>query len=95
MNVIFMDEAMDDLHYLREFLLSSGVPGAFQIIDRVIASTEQLRAFPRMGTAVEQSPEFGDVRDLFSGQYCLRYACYSDCIYILRVWHQRENQRNL
>lgn len=95
MKLIFMDEALDDIEYICEFLVEAGERKTDDIRYRIISSTGRLMDFPKLGVKVHQSCEWGDVRDFFSGHYCLRYAFYKGVIYILRVWHQKENERNL
>lgn len=58
-------------------------------------STERLAVFPKSGVPVHISSEWGEVRDFFSKGYCFRYAIYRGDIRILRVWHQKENERNV
>lgn len=67
-----MDEALEDIDTLYDFLVEADVIQADEIIERVIESTDQLRDFPKLGVKVHRSSHWGDVRDLYSGNYCLR-----------------------
>jgi plasmid stabilization system protein ParE len=74
MEIIFMDEALRDIDAIYDFLVEAKVVQADEIIGRVIASADQLRDFPKLGVRVHRSSQWGYVRDLYSGNYCLRYA---------------------
>ena len=43
---------------------------------------------------VQRAPEPDLIRDLYIGQYCVRYLIGTDYLYILRIWHGKENERN-
>jgi plasmid stabilization system protein ParE len=94
MEIIFMDEALRDIDAIYDFLVEAKVVQADEIIGRVIASADQLRDFPKLGVRVHRSSQWGDVRDLYSGNYCLRYALFTGKLYVLTVWHQLERERN-
>lgn len=94
MKLIFTDEALDDLEYIHDFLIAAGVVQVGEIEDRIITSAKRLLDFPKLGIKVHSSLQWGDVRDFFPDHYCLRYAYYQGDVYILRIWHQRENERN-
>lgn len=95
MNLIFMDEALDDIETIRDFLAHAGAAQVDDLVGEIYNAVERLLGFPEIGVRVNNSKEWGDVRDFFSAHYCLRYACYQNALYILRVWHQKENERNL
>jgi len=94
MQLIFTDEALNDLEYIHDFLIKAGVVEVDEIKDRLISSAKRLLDFPKLGITVHSSARWGDVRDLFSEHYCLRYTFYQGDVYILRIWHQKENERN-
>ena len=54
-------------------------------------TTRHLQAHPRLG---ERVPDFGDreVRRLIIGDYEMRYEVKPDAVWILRLWHTRENR---
>lgn len=95
MNLIFMDEALDDIETIRDFLAHAGATQVDGLVSEIYNAAERLVGFPEIGVRVSNSEEWGDVRDFFSVHYCLRYTCYQNVLYILRVWHQKENERNL
>ncbi|MCP5035707.1 MAG: type II toxin-antitoxin system RelE/ParE family toxin, partial [Actinomycetia bacterium] len=35
------------------------------------------------------------IRDLYVGNYTVRYLIINEVIYILRIWHGKENEKNL
>jgi plasmid stabilization system protein ParE len=46
-----------------------------------------------MGKSVDKSFSPGDLRDLFAGDYVVRYLISQTSIHILRVWHGREKDK--
>jgi hypothetical protein len=35
------------------------------------------------------------IRDIYVGQYTVRYLITDELIYILRIWHGKENDKNV
>jgi plasmid stabilization system protein ParE len=95
MEIFFTEEALNDLDELRDFLIDAEVPQFKEIIDRLLIGIQKLGDHPSMGIVVGQAGDVVPVRDLFVDRYCVRYSLQQRTVVILRLWHQRENERNL
>lgn len=92
MNVRYSLEAVQDLRRLREFIEEKN-PAAAQIAaSTILKGINQLKAFPLLGTKVSRAPNPESVRDLVIGNYLVRYLVHEKQIYVLRIWHQKENR---
>ena len=92
MRLSYSREAINDLIRLREFITIKN-PGAAQKVAKSIRKgISQLKTFPYMGVEVELAPNPEMIRDLIVGNYIARYLIHSKQIYILRVWHHKEER---
>ena len=92
MRLSYSREAINDLIRLREFITIKN-PGAAQKVAKSIRKgISQLKIFPYMGVEVELAPNPEMIRDLIVGNYIARYLIHSKQIYILRVWHHKEER---
>lgn len=83
--------AHEDLHRLHAFLAPVSPRAAARVVDRLNAATRRLLQFPRVGARLEQyAPR--EVRRLIVGDYELRYEIVGELIYIVRIWHGREDR---
>lgn len=84
-------EALGDVERLRAFLAQVSPPAATALVRKLVAAPNVLTAHPRMGTAL---PEFSprDVRRLIVGDYELRYELTGTTVFVLRIWHCREDR---
>jgi len=89
----YSPEAVEDLSRLRDFIAQHNPNTARVISTKLLKSIKSLIDFPFLGKLVMQASEPEKVRDLFSGKYVIRYLIYEQRIYILRIWHQRENRK--
>ena len=48
-----------------------------------------------MGLPVARAPDPDTIRDLFIGQYTVRYLLDKDHVVILRIWHGKEVEKDL
>lgn len=94
MEIQFTDEANDDLEYIYQFLIDAGVANAAGILRGVIDAADNLLVFPKMGALVLMLKYSDEIRDYYHKNFCLRYLVTNECIFILRVWHQKEKERN-
>jgi plasmid stabilization system protein ParE len=83
-----------DLERLRQFLIEAGAPYAKRMANDIIQGLQILRLFPRMGLPVQRAPDPDVIRDFYIDKYCVRYLITTEIIYILRIWHGREDERN-
>ena len=94
MDLEFTDEAIDDLEYIHHFLIEAEVVNHQEIIEEVISGAENIRVFPRSGVQVPKAESPDLLRDYYYKNFVLRYLITASRIFILRVWHQKENERN-
>lgn len=94
MDIQFTPESLDDLDRLRQFLMEAGAPYAKRMANDIVQSLQNLQLFPRLGLPVQRAPDPDVIRDLYIDKYCVRYLITTEVIYILRVWHGREDERN-
>ncbi len=92
MRISYSPEAVDDLVRLREFIEVHNPTAARRIAKAIREGIKQLKSFPYLGVAVARAPNPEIIRDLVVGKYIVRYLIRSDDLYILRVWHQKENR---
>ena len=91
MNVSYSKEAIQDLVRLREFIEAKNPLAAQRAAISIKKSISQLKEFPRLGVKVSSSPDSDIIRDLIIGNYLARYLITENVIYVLRIWHHKEN----
>ncbi len=92
MKLSYSREAIIDLIRLREFIATKNPEAAKKIAKSLRKGISQLKTFPYFGVEVEQAPNPEMIRDLIIGNYIARYLIYAKQIYILRVWHHKEER---
>lgn len=95
MKISFTPEAVDDLGRLRAFIESKNPIAAQRIANELLKGIEKLKAFPEIGLKVIRAPQPHLIRDLFIGNYTVRYLIGDNEIYILRMWHGKEIEKDL
>ena len=95
MNLRFSPEAIDDLVRLREFIEEKNPTAAQRIATDLLLGLEKLKVFPEIGLRVERAFEPQRIRDLFVGNYTVRYLVGDGEIVVLRIWHSKENGKDL
>ena len=95
MNLRFSPEAIEDLVRLREFVEKSNPSAAQRIANELLLGMEKLKVYPEIGLKVERAFEPQRIRDLFIGKYTIRYLIGDGEIVVLRLWHGRENEKDL
>jgi plasmid stabilization system protein ParE len=88
MKIAYTQEAIDDLRLLRDFIGRYNKEVAARVSLNLRQNIKKLKNFPYLGRKVDGEE---GVRDLVAGRYIARYMVRLDTIYILRVWHQRED----
>jgi len=63
--------------------------------DEMLIDQSFLRSFPEIGLKVLRAPRPELFRDLFIGKYTIRYFINVDEIFILRMWHEKEIEKDL
>lgn len=91
MKVEWTSKALGDLARLYDFLAPLNPVAAARLVQSLTKAPTGLLQNPRLG---EKLDEFlpREVRRILVSQYEIRYAIQSDTLYILRVWHTREQR---
>ena len=91
MRVVWANKAVGDLVRLHAFLAPVNPRAARAVFATLKAGPQHLQANPRLG---ERLPDFGEreVRRLIVGDYEMRYEVKPDALWILRLWHTREDR---
>jgi len=91
MQIEWTSKALSDLVRLYEFLAPVNRQAAAHTVQMLVAAPKELSMNPRMG---EQLFEFDsrEVRRIIVSQYEMRYEIQESTIYILRLWHTREDR---
>lgn len=80
-----------DLVRLHAFLAAVNPRAAAQVVRQLVAGVEQLLIYPQLGVRLDEfAPR--DVRRVIVSDYELRYELMGTMIYILRLWHVREDR---
>ncbi len=95
MNLRFTPEAVEDLVRLRTFIEEKNPTAAQRIAKDLLLGMEKLKVFPEIGLKVERAFEPQRIRDLFVGNYIVRYLIGDREIVVLRTWRGKENERDL
>ena len=92
MKLSYSREAISDLIRLREFIASKNPEAAQRIAKSIRKGISQLKTFSYLGMEVEMAPDPEMIRDLIIGNYIARYLIHQKKVYILRVWHHKEER---
>lgn len=83
--------ALADITRLYDFLAPLNQAAAARTVQSLTAAPNSLLSNPYIGKRLEEfAPR--EVRRLIVGQYELRYELAETTIYILRLWHTREDR---
>lgn len=92
MRISFSIDARKDLERLKEFISIKNPKAANRIINEIINGINYLIEFPDLGKQVKKAPSPEALRDIFILDYHIRYLKLSKGIFIVRIWHQKENR---
>ena len=95
MNLRYAPEAIEDLVRLREFIKKNNPTAAQRLARDLLLGMEKLKVFPEIGLKVERAFEPHRIRDLYIGNYTVRYFIGDGEIVVLRLWHGKENKKDL
>jgi toxin ParE1/3/4 len=93
--ISYTKEAIADLERLRKFIEPKNPYAARRVSSELLDGIGNLRTFPKMGLPVARAPDPDSIRDLFVGQYTVRYLIDTNRVIILRIWHGKEVERAL
>ena len=91
MDLKWTSKALSDLACLYEFLAPVNKPAAARVIRSLTAAPPGLLTNPRIGERLDEF-EPREVRRILVGHYELRYEVQKSTIYVLRLWHTREDR---
>ncbi len=95
MRLEYTDKAVGDLIRFRQFIEEYDPPAANRMAARLVQGIALLRDQPQLGHPVALAPDPESIRDFVLRDYVVRYAITSSCILILRIWHHREDWKQL
>lgn len=95
MKLRYTPESIADLERLRAFIAEQDPSAARRIAGSLLEAIDRLKIFPNMGLPVTRAPDPDAIRDLFVGSYTIRYLLTRQSIIVLRIWHDKEIERNL
>jgi plasmid stabilization system protein ParE len=91
MELKWTSKGLSDLVRLYEFMAVTNQSFAARKVQQLSAAPTILLANPRIGERLEEF-DSRDVRRILVGHYELRYEIVNSTIYVLRLWHTRENR---
>jgi plasmid stabilization system protein ParE len=91
MELKWTSKALSDLARLYEFLAPINKPVAVRTVQSLTNAPNSLLPNPRIGERLEEF-EPREVRRILVGHYEMRYEIQGSTLYILRLWHTRENR---
>ena len=83
--------ALGDLERLHAFLAPASPVAAARAVQALSRAPEVLLEHPRIGEQLFQF-EPREVRRLLVMKYEIRYEVQAETVYILRIWHTREDR---
>lgn len=91
MELKWTSKGLSDLVRLYDYLAPVNAVAAARAIQVLTTAPSGLRINPRIGERLEEfDPR--EVRRILVGHYEMRYEIQGDIIYILRIWHTREDR---
>jgi len=96
--VIWTDEALNDLETIYDFLAEKSQPAAQRIIDNILNRSKQLESFPESGTKQEViKASENEYRYLVEGDYKVIYTYQQEikAVHIATIFDTRLNPEKL
>ncbi|MEB0134592.1 type II toxin-antitoxin system RelE/ParE family toxin [Actimicrobium sp. CCC2.4] len=91
MELKWTSKALSDLARLYEFLAPVNKTAAARTVQSLAAAPSNLLVNPRIGECLDEfAPR--EVRRILVGHYEIRYEVQDSTIYMLRLWHTREDR---
>lgn len=91
MDLKWTSKALSDLARLYAFLAPVNRPAAARAVQALNAAPARLLEHPRLGERLEEFNPL-EVRRILVGHYEMRYEIRGSTIYVLRLWHTREDR---
>ncbi len=94
MKVRYSPESIEDLQRVVEFVEDKNPYSARRVAIDLQEGIDRLKQFPEIGLPVLKATDPEIIRDLYITHYTLRYLITDDVIYVLRIWHSKENEKD-
>jgi plasmid stabilization system protein ParE len=91
MRLKWSSKALDDIERLYDFLAKANKSAAAPTVQALVAAPARLMENPRIGEPLDEFAPL-EVRRILVGRYEIRYQFENDTIYVLRLWHTREDR---
>jgi len=91
MQLKWTGKALADLARLYDFLAPVNRSAAARTVQLLTAAPTNLLANPRIGEKLDEF-EPREVRRILVGHYEMRYDIQETTLYVLRIWHTREDR---
>jgi plasmid stabilization system protein ParE len=91
MELKWTSKALSDLTRLYDFLAPVNPEAAARVVQSLVRAPTKLLQHPRLGEKLEEF-EPREVRRILVGNYEIRYEISQSTIYVLRLWHSREDR---
>lgn len=91
MELKWTSKSLSDLARLHEFLAPVDKRAATRTVRMLTAAPTKLLTNPRIGEKLEEFDPH-EVRRILVGHYEMRYEIQQSIIYVLRLWHTREER---
>lgn len=91
MKLKWTSKALSDLARLYDFLAPVNKRAAIRIVQSLTTAPVRLLENPRIGEKLDEF-EPREVRRILVGHYEMRYEIQESTIYVLRLWHTREDR---
>lgn len=91
MELKWTSKALSDLARLYEFLAPVDKRAAAHTVQMLTAAPTKFLTNPRIGEKLEEFYS-REVRRILVGHYEMRYEIQKSIIYVLRIWHTREER---
>jgi plasmid stabilization system protein ParE len=91
MDFEWTDKAFSDLARPYDFLAPVNKRAAARIVKTLATAPDSLKEHPRIGEPIDEfQPR--KVRRILIGSYEMRYEVKETTIYVLRIWHTKEDR---
>ena len=91
MEIKWTSKAVSDIARLYDFLSPIDRRAAARTVQALAAAPARLIEQPRLGERLEEfDPQ--EIRRILVGRYEMRYEIQQSTIYVLRLWHTREDR---
>lgn len=91
MELKWTSKGLSDLARLYEFLAPANKNAAARTVQALTAAPAALLINPRIGERLDEF-EPREVRRILVGHYEMRYEIQNSTIFVLRLWHSREDR---